>query len=154
MNQARFGLLGIFVVCLLVQLIAFFAVGHKMWPEDLQSLVLKILAIYSVHLTVILGGIFAQPKGPLEDPPASLAWTAITLALLWNVLLIGRSIFFSMATQDSVPELIKYLEGVSSSSSFLVTGALAFFFTKGTDIAKSHVGNSSAEDKKTTFHRI
>jgi hypothetical protein len=30
MNQARFGLLGIFVVCLLAQLIAFFAVGSKM----------------------------------------------------------------------------------------------------------------------------
>jgi len=92
MNQARFGLLGIFVFCLLAQLVAFFSVSHKMWPEELQSLVLTILSIYSVHLTVILGGIFAQPKGPLEDPPASLPWTAVVLALLWNVLLIWRSI--------------------------------------------------------------
>jgi hypothetical protein len=146
MNQARFGLLGIFAVCLLAQLIAFFAVGSKMWPEDLQALIFKIVAVYSVHLTVILGGIFAQPKGPLEDPPAPLAWTAITLAVLWNVLLAWRSFAFSMASQDSAPELIKYLDGVGSSTSFLVTGALAFFFTKGTDTAKPPARSSPATE--------
>jgi hypothetical protein len=137
MNQARFGLLAIFVSCLGVQLIAFFVAGHKMWPEELQSLVVKILAVYSVHLTVILGGIFAQPKGPLENPSGSLAWTSIVLALLWNVLLIWRSVSFSMATHDSVGDLMKYLDGIASASSFLVTGALAFFFTKGTQTART-----------------
>jgi hypothetical protein len=107
---------------------------------------LKIVAVYSVHLTVILGGIFAQPKGPLEDPPAPLAWTAITLAVLWNVLLAWRSLAFSMASQDSAPELIKYLDGVGSSTSFLVTGALAFFFTKGTDSAKPQARSSPATE--------
>lgn len=141
MNQARFGLLAIFLFCLALQLIAFFAVGHKMWPEDLQSLVLKVLAIYSVHLTVVLGGIFAQPSGSLEDPPSSLAWTAIALALLWNVLLIWRSVSFALAPRDSVTDLMKYLEGVASASSFLVTGTLAFFFTKGTKTVKSSTGD-------------
>jgi hypothetical protein len=146
MNQARFGLLGIFTVCLLAQVIAFLAVGSKMWPEDLQALILKIVAVYSVHLTVILGGIFAQPKGPLEDPPAPLAWTAIALAVLWNVLLAWRSFAFSMASQDSAPELIKYQDGVGSSTSFLVTGALAFFFTKGTENAKPQARSSPAAE--------
>lgn len=137
MNRARFGLLGIFAFCLAVQVAAFLAVGRRMWPEDLLSLVLKLFAVYSVHLTVILGGIFAQPQGPLEDPPPALAWTAITLALFWNLLLLWRSLSFALATQDSVSELVKYLEGVSSSGSFLVTGTLAFFFTKGTQVAGS-----------------
>jgi hypothetical protein len=39
MNQARFGLFGIFVFCLLVELGAYLRVGYKMWPEDLRSLV-------------------------------------------------------------------------------------------------------------------
>jgi len=39
------------------------------------------------------------------------------------------------------------LDGIGSASSFLLTGVLAFFFTKGTDIAKSHLGNRTAEDK-------
>jgi len=137
MNQARFGLLAIFVLCLAAQLIAFFAAGHRMWPEELQSLVLKLLAVYSVHLTVILGGIFAQPRGPLEDPPSDIAWTAIALALMWNGLLIWRSLSFSVADQDSVVDLTKYLDNIASASSFLVTGALAFFFTKATQTAKN-----------------
>lgn len=144
MNQARFGLLTIFILCLTVQLVAFFAVARKMWPEDLQSLVVKILAIYSVHLTVILGGIFAQPKGPLEDPPATLAWTAISLALLWNVLLMWRSVSFSLATQDSTADLTKYLDSIASASSFLVTGALAFFFTRASQTAKPSTSGPSA----------
>ena len=144
MNQARFGLLAIFVLCLAIQLIAFLMVGHRMWPEDLQSLLLKLLAIYSVHITVILGGMFAQPSGRLEDPPSSLAWTAISLAVLWNALLIWRSLSFSMAPKDSVADLMKYLEGVASASSFLVTGTLAFFFTKGTQTAKAATGGQSS----------
>jgi hypothetical protein len=139
MNQTRFGLLGIFTGCLLAQLIAFLSVASKMWPEDLQALILKIVAVYSVHLTVILGGIFAQPKGSLEAPPASLAWTAVALAVLWNV-----------ATQDSAAELIKYIDGVGSSTSFLVTGALAFFFTKGTGNIKSQASGSRANSRDTS----
>jgi hypothetical protein len=132
MNQARFGLLGIFIFSLAVHLAAFAAVSGKMWPDEFDALVLKVLSIYSVHLTVILGAIFAQPKGPLEDPPAPLAWTAIGLALLWNLLLLWRSVYFSLATQDSVTDLIKYLDQIGSSSSFLVAGATVFFFGKGT----------------------
>lgn len=150
MNQGRFGLLGIFVLCLLAQLVAFFLVGSKMWPEDQQALVLKIIAVYSLHLSVILGGIFAQPKGRLEDPPDALAWTAIALAILWNALLIWRSITFVAAKQDSVQDLVRYLDGVSSASSFLVTGALAFFFTKGTEIARGNSESSSPLKSRTT----
>jgi hypothetical protein len=131
MNRVRFGLLAIFILCLSTQLIAFFAVSNKMWPDELQSLVLKILAIYSVQLSVILGGIFARPGGSVEDPSPSLSWTAILLAVLWNALLMWRSIAFSAATKDSVTDLLKYLDGISSAGSFLVTGALAFFFAKG-----------------------
>ena len=134
MNQARFGLLVVFVFCLLLQLLAFLSVGHKMWPEELQALVLKILAIYSIHLTIILAGIFAQPKGSLVNPHTSVTWAALMLSLLWNALLIWRSFSFAWARQDSVQDLMKYLDGVASASSFLVTGALAFFFTRGTEI--------------------
>ena len=130
MNQARFGLLAIFVVCLFVQIIAFVTVSQQMWPEDLEVLVLKILAIYSVHLTIILAGIFAQPKGPLDNPPPSITLTAFILSIFWNALLIWRSLAFAWARQDSVQYLTKYLEGVASASSFLVTGALAYFFAK------------------------
>jgi len=145
MNQARFGLLGIFIVSLAVHLAAFAAVSSKMWPDELQSLVTKLLSIYSVQLTVILGGIFAQPKGPLEDPPAPLAWSAIGLASLWNVLLLWRSVYFTLAAQDSVTDLVKYLDAVGSSSSFLVAGVTVFFFGKGT--AASRLGSKRTTNR-------
>lgn len=133
MNQARFGLLGVFVLFLGVQLTAVIAVRHKMWPDDLQSLIVKLLGVYSVQLGVILGGIFAQPKGVLKAPPASLAWTAMILAILWNSLLVWRTVAFSTAQQDSASDLVKYWDTTTSASSFLIAGAFAFFFTKGSD---------------------
>jgi hypothetical protein len=133
MNQARFGLMGIFLACLVLQIGAYFLVRGKMWPEEFLSLLLKLLGIYSVQLGVVLGGIFAQPKAPLAKPPSGLAWTALGLAALWNLLLVWRSISFSLAPSDNVADLTKYLDTISAGSSFLVAGVVAFFFGKGTE---------------------
>ena len=132
-DRTRLALLGVFALCLAVQLIAFIAVADRMWPEDLQSLVLKLLGIYSVHFGVILGGIFAQPKRVGRSPSAPIAWAAIILAVLWNVLLVWRSASFSMAKVDSATEVVKYLDSTASASSFLVAGALAFYFAKSAE---------------------
>jgi len=137
MNQARFGLMGIFLVSLVLQLVAIFLTRNRMWPEELLSLVLKLLGIYSVQLGVVLGGIFSQPRGPLAEPPSGLTWTAFALVTMWNLLLAWRSISFGIAAQDSVGDLIKYLDSIASSSSFLVAGVLTFFFAKGTDVTNS-----------------
>jgi hypothetical protein len=132
MNRVRFGILGIFVVFMLVQIAAFSAVSDRIWPEELESLIAKLLAIYAVHIGVILGGIFSQPRRHLEPPASALAWTAILLAIAWNMLLTWRSVSFSRASQDSVAGLLKYLDTVASASSFLVAAVLTAFFTKGT----------------------
>jgi len=130
MNRVRFGLLAIFAFGLAIQMAAFLAVSGKMWPEDLQSLIVKLLGLYAAPLGVILGGMFAQPKGPLAEPPAALGGAALFLAVLWNLLLAWRSLSFSFATQDSATDVIKYMESVSGASTFLVAGMLAFFFAK------------------------
>lgn len=137
MNQARFGLMGIFVGSLLVQLVALFVIRSQMWQEDFQTLIVKLLGIYSVQLAVVLGGVFAQPKAPLADPPLGLSLTAMLLAVLWNLLLVLRFLAFCFAAQDSVGALIKYLDSVAAASSFLVAGVMAFFFGKGTEAAGS-----------------
>ena len=129
--------MSIFLASLILQLGAFLAIRSKMWPEDLLNLVLKLLGIYSVQLSVVLAGIFAQPRAGLADPPAGLAWTALLLTTLWNLLLVWRSVSFSVAAQDSVGDLIKYIDTVASASSFLVAGVIAFFFGKGTESSSS-----------------
>ena len=136
MNGARFVLLSVFIGFLIVQMVALSIVNQKMWPDEFQAAILKVLAVYSVHLTVILGAIFGQTGTQVKDAPAELAWAAILLALLWNLLLGWRAVSFSLASQDSVQNLVKFYDGVSSTSSFLVAGALTFFFTKGAATAR------------------
>lgn len=133
MNQARYGLMGVFCAGLMLQLGALFHVRNAMWPEEFQTVLLRILGIYSAQLGIVLGAIFARPKAPSSNPPAGLAWTALALALFWNLLLAWRTIAFSVSEQDSTTDLIEYFDSIAAGSSFLVAGALAFFFGKSTD---------------------
>jgi hypothetical protein len=137
MNRAKFLLMGIFVAFLVVQLGALFHVRNGMWAEDFEKLLLRVLAIYSAPLGVVLGGMFAQPKTSLAAPPPALAWSALALAVLWNLLLVWRTISFSIAGEDSATDLMKYLDSVAAGSSFLVAGVIAFFFGKGTEASLS-----------------
>ncbi len=107
---------------------------------DLSTLTLKLLAIYSVPLAVILAGIFAKPskkagKAATATGSQMTAYSAIVLAAFWNVLLLARSLFFgyavfNQAVDDNINQLVSFLDTTSTASSFLIAGALAFFFTK------------------------
>lgn len=130
LSRLRLYLFTIFLSGLLIQVAAAISVGSKMWPEELEALLLKLLAIYSVHLTVIIGAMLATPKGRTRKLPAGMVSTAFALTLFWNCLLLWRSLSFAFAERDSVNDLVRYLDRVSSASSFLVTGLLAFFFTR------------------------
>jgi hypothetical protein len=132
MNRARYGLLAIFGVGLVIQVVAFFSVSQRMWPEDLQALIIKLLGLYSVPFGVILGGMFAQPKERLKEVPGGIGVAALLVAILWNSLLVWRTLSFRFATQDSATAVIQYMEAVSGAGAFLVAGMLAFFFGKGT----------------------
>ena len=130
LSRLRVYLFSVFLSGLLIQLAAVISVGHKMWPEELEALLLKLLAIYSVHLTVIIGTMFATPRGRSTRLPQSMVSTAFALTILWNCLLLWRSFSFALAARDSVNDLVRYLDRVASASSFLVTGLLAFVFTR------------------------
>ena len=130
MQRARLALLAIFAGCLALQIVALIAVRTRMWPEELTDLLLKLFSLYSVHLGVILGGIFV-PRRPKGRPVQTLAWTALLLALAWNVLLGWRVIAFSLAASDSAADVGSYLETVGPASAFFVSAVLGFFFTKG-----------------------
>ena len=129
-SQARLSLVVIFLGSLIIQAAAFFSVSQYMWPEEMQALILKLLAVYSVHLGVIAGGMFAQSRMRPVKPETPTAVAAILMAAVWNLLLVGRSISFVISRQDSVADLIRYLGAVADYGSFLVVAALAFFFSK------------------------
>lgn len=128
-TRARSLLLCIFILCLVLQCGVLVLNQSAMWPEDLLKSLLTLLKLYSVPLAVIFGGIFARPGGA-TGPSAGVSWAAVLVASCWNLLLVWRTIAFGLASQDSVSDLTKYLEDVSSAASFLVAGMLAFFFGK------------------------
>lgn len=137
-GRARIALVAIFVSGLTAQVAAVILTYSRgtIAYDDLTSLLLKLLAIYSVHLGVIFGGIFAQQKDSgKKAAPTTAFWLAVALGGIWNVLLLWRSLSFGMAafnpnSEDNVDRLASYLQNISTASAFLVTGALAFFFAK------------------------
>jgi hypothetical protein len=136
--RSRVVLIAVFALCLVVQVIVVMLAYSKgaIASGDLISLLTKLLAIYGVHFAVIIGGILAQHQNAQPAQVSAIAfWLAVALSLIWNLLLVWRSVIFGMAAydvniEDSVTRLLSYLDSISSAGSWLVAGALAFFFTK------------------------
>lgn len=126
-----------FVLALALAIVVAFVAYAKetISASDLRGLVLQLFSTFSVHLAVILGGIFASTSRSRQAQVGSAGWVAIVTALLWNGILLGRQGLFLAAVfdpgrADSMEELVTFLQTFAEPSSFLVTGALAFFFTK------------------------
>ena len=135
--RARMILTAIFLAGLIVELLLA-AISHSaISQKDLRNAVLTLLSIYSVHLAIIFGSLFAKTptRRPLVPFSISAFWVAVVLATIWNLLLIGRTVAFAAAVfnphlEDNINSLLTYLKDVSGASTFLVAGSLAFFFAK------------------------
>ncbi len=133
MARARVTLVALFLASLIIQLVAFFLVRSRMWPEEFPVLIQKIFSIYSVPLAVVLGGMIAKRHDAPAAAPVSLAWITIVLTALWNLVLMGRSLAFALAEQDSVTSAASDLGMFAAFSSFLVAGVISAFFAAPSD---------------------
>ncbi|NII26110.1 hypothetical protein HB364_13530 [Pseudoflavitalea sp. X16] len=132
-------LIAIFLLSFLIQLIiGLFGFSKTVISgDDLISILLKLFAVYSIHLSMITAGIFGQKAQPGARKPSnarSVFRLAVILSLIWNIILLWRFfVFFTAiinpAMEDSVGELIGYVDKIATASSFLVTGMLAYYFT-------------------------
>lgn len=129
-KSVRSTLAVLFLASLAAHLGGLFYVRSSIWPEEFQAFVLKILAVYSVPLAVVIGGIVVQPRRASAGPPQPLAWAAVVLTLFWNGLLLTRSLSFVSAQQDSVASAISFIDTVASASSFLVAGVISAYFAE------------------------
>lgn len=135
-TRARVILAAVFLSGLLIQLLLVSASSRAISGKDTETLIIKVLSIYSIQLAVILGSVFAEQAGRSNTSfSVSSFWIALVLAAIWNVLLIGRTVVFARAAfnptiDDSVNSIMSYLENISGASTFLVAGSLAFFFKK------------------------
>jgi hypothetical protein len=128
-RKAQFGLMFMFLGCLGANAVVLVLARSEIFPDELQETLLKILSIYSVPLAAILGGIFAQQRKSSGASPGE-SWAALIVAAFWNLLLLWRIFAFLFSEHDSISDLTKYLESISSAASFLIVGVLAYFFGK------------------------
>ncbi len=131
-GRTAVSLTGLFLFFLVIQLIACatsLAQG-AIRPQELTMLYLKILAVYSVPLGVILGGVFARREHRQPSDSGTAFLIAMGLAIVWNLILVGRLFAFVWADTDSTASLIDYYDNVAKAGSFLIAGALAYFFAK------------------------
>ncbi|HEY2168981.1 MAG TPA: hypothetical protein VGJ30_05105 [Candidatus Angelobacter sp.] len=134
---ARISIAAIFVGSLVVQIFAvFYCIWQKTiyWP-DVTSFLIKLFEIYSVHFAVILAGTFVHLRGKATTGrrASGIFWLAASLSSVWNLLLVGRTVGFVLSSQDSIDDLERDLTAISSAGSFLVAGALTYFFSKSSE---------------------
>jgi|ERR1022692_2693039 hypothetical protein len=105
---------------------------NKIRHSDCNALLLTLLDVYKVSLAVILAGMFGGMNSASTKMSGSPFWLACGVSVLWNALLVSRSTIFALSQNDNWKDLSGYLLSVSGASSFLVAGALSFFFASRT----------------------
>ncbi|PHJ69134.1 hypothetical protein VF14_03075 [Nostoc linckia z18] len=97
--------------------------------DSLINLIIKVLVVYSIHFGVIAGGIFGQEISDRRLSSLVPFKLALVMVLIWNILLTWRCIVFTFIETDTTDkELANYIDTIAPASSFLVSGALAYFF--------------------------
>ncbi len=128
-TSTRATLVAIFIGSLALQSVVFFVlVGqHALSWQEAWPLFKTLMIAYSVPLTIILGGIFAERALPKRQPPAFAFWIALVVSSLWNLLLVVPTTMYFFR-QNAVPEFVEVALNNSGSFNFLVAGALTYFF--------------------------
>lgn len=131
---AQFALGGLFLAFLVAHVVCF-SVAYLMGAidvEDLSNMTVRILAIYSVPLGVVLGGVFGGTSLPTDRGEFGVLCFALVLSTLWNLLLVVRSVVFviSEGSPHAIAELFSYFDTLTAASTFLIGGALAYYSAK------------------------
>jgi hypothetical protein len=121
---------GMFLVSLLIGIAAAFQQSYmnEIFADQRTAMVLKLLKIYSVPLGVILGGIFARRGRATSGTGRFQSLAATAVVLLWNLTLLGRIIVFAVSKNDDIADVLSFIDQVASSSAFLITAVLAYYF--------------------------
>jgi hypothetical protein len=125
----------IIIFIFLLSLVAHIAIQVAMWihgaiyEENVREATLKILIIYSVPLAALLGPLFKKQNRASQRIPGTTYIVALSMSVIWNLLLVYRSVMFATQNDDQESTLFKYLDDVSAASTFLVIGVLSYFST-------------------------
>ena len=133
--KARVILFIIFFLGLVLQVVAIqvaFSKDH-IYAAERFNLIFILVQVYSVHLAIVIGGIFnaSLPRSRrAESTPIYLFVIAVLLVLAWNGFLVWPSIAFGFMSRGTDTDLAEQFTQVSTYSSWLLAGLLAFYFSK------------------------
>lgn len=137
LRRAQGLIAGIFLAGLLCNCVAVLLTYARgsIFADDLRAMLQLLLAEYSAPLAIVIAGIFGQ--APAEKRRlAGTFWFAIAVSIVWNLFLLwGASALLisslgSEAKEGAVDDFSSYVRTISSSATFLVSGALTYFFVK------------------------
>lgn len=105
----------------------------EIYVDDLSALLYSLVLAFSIPLAIIAAGIYAGHTVHRTQVPRFPFWSVLVLSLLWNGLLSWRIVVFCFGSaDDSVSDLVDYVNNTASKSSFLISAGLSFLFAKGT----------------------
>ena len=129
-QAVRVALLCVFALALAAEIVAVVVVRNRMWPEEFQSLIKRLLSVYSASLGVVITGMFITRNSPSLRASKDIGLIALALAIAWNVLIGWRPVSLIFAKEDNIKDVLDYLDAVNAGGAFLVTAALTHFFGK------------------------
>ena len=129
LNQSRGLIFGCFLLAFVAQITALVYIRDQMRSSELLGLVIQLLGVYSVHLGVMIGAVFAKnEKGDKRVSPLPF-WLALCLVILWNAMFCCFTAV-NIFSEASVETISGGISSLSTASVFLVAGVLAYFFAK------------------------
>ena len=132
MRRGQTLLVSVFVSGLAAQLLIIGScrLDGSLRAEGFYALLLTLLSVYSMPFAVILASVFGD-RGARSNRYSNFSFRiAMTVTVLWNVLFCSISMIYRLDGHSGWRGLNRHLQEVSTSASFLIAGALTFFFSQ------------------------
>lgn len=122
---------GIFLLGLIVELSLYWKLSSgafaRIWPEEAQSLLELILALYAVPFGVICGGsLSTRSKVTVLSQGKIIFFVAVVV--IWNVLVTLPELNMVTHPGAKIATCLTDMRGTADKAGFLITGILGFFF--------------------------
>lgn len=138
-ERARWITLLAYLVCLSGSIVLLFVKQFHQSDFNIVDNVINVMGLYSVPLSIIVTAVSSR-----RAPDASVTGTTLILlfgsTLIWNGLVVGTLAYYDWATFHATLELMhfkntlaeSFLASVPGKLTFLVSGALTYFFVGDT----------------------
>jgi hypothetical protein len=101
----------------------------QIFVDELTTIIVNLLQVYSVHLAVVLSTAFFSDTSRNAKLNGTVFIASISLIVLWNLLLITRLVLFILPQKDNIDLLINFQKDIAANSNFLIAGLIAYFFS-------------------------